>query len=56
VNEYNPNPPLTAAQFHARFCAARSQGTTFWSWRHGQSDAVMRQALALMRRAVQGWP
>lgn len=50
VNEYNPNPPLTAAQFHARFCAARSQGTTFWYWRHGQSDAVMRQALALLRQ------
>jgi hypothetical protein len=50
VNEYNPNPPLTAAQFHARFCAARAQGTTYWYWRHGQSDTVMQQALALMRQ------
>jgi hypothetical protein len=48
VNEYNPNPPLTAAQLHERFCAARSNGTTFWYWRHGQSDAVMAQSLALV--------
>lgn len=53
VNEYNPNPPLTAAQFHQRFCAARAQGTSFWYWRHGQSEMAMRQSLALM---AQGCP
>lgn len=46
VNEYNPRPPLTAAQFHQRFCAAKSQGTSFWYWRHEQSEAVMNQSLA----------
>jgi len=46
VNEYNPRPPLTAAQFHQRFCAAKNQGTSFWYWRHEQSDPVMQQSLA----------
>ena len=50
VNEYNPNPPLTAAQLHERFCQARSNGTTFWYWRHGQRDAELSQSLALVRQ------
>jgi hypothetical protein len=50
VNEYNPNPPLTAAQLHQRFCQARSSGTSFWYWRQGQSDAVMAQSLALLKQ------
>jgi len=45
VNEYNPNPPLTADQFHTRFCAARQAGTAFWYWRHGQDDAAMNASL-----------
>ncbi|MEW5742374.1 MAG: hypothetical protein AB1938_25880 [Myxococcota bacterium] len=48
VNEYNPNPPLTPAQFHQRFCAARDQGTAFFYWRHGQSEPDMLQSLSLM--------
>ncbi|MCC6335294.1 MAG: hypothetical protein IT380_15055 [Myxococcales bacterium] len=48
VNEYNPNPPLSPAQFHQRFCAARDEGTAFFYWRHGQSEADMLQSLTLM--------
>lgn len=48
VNEYNPNPALTPAQFHQRFCAARDQGTAFFYWRHGQAEADMLESLRLM--------
>ena len=48
VNEYNPNPPLTPEQFQQRFCAARQQGTAFWYWRHGQSEADFLRSLDLM--------
>lgn len=48
VNEYNPSPPLTPSQFEQRFCAARAQGTAFWYWRHGQSDAHMLESLAVL--------
>lgn len=49
VNEYNPDPPLTPQQFKQRYCAARQQGTFFWYWRHGQSDADLRASLDLMQ-------
>ncbi|MDP1828935.1 MAG: hypothetical protein Q8L48_37080 [Archangium sp.] len=49
VNEYNPNPTLTPVEFHQRFCAARQQGTAFWYWRHGQSEADFRRSLDLMQ-------
>ena len=49
VNEYNPAPSLTPAEFHQRFCAARQQGTVFWYWRHGQSDADFLRSLDLMQ-------
>jgi hypothetical protein len=49
VNEYNPNPSLTPEQFLQRFCAARQQGTSFWYWRHGQSDADFLRSLDLMQ-------
>lgn len=48
VNEYNPDPPLTADQFHARVCAARSAGTWFWYWRHGQSAQALAASLSLL--------
>jgi hypothetical protein len=49
VNEYNPDPPLTPAELHANFCAARAQGTYFWYWRHGQDAAAMDATLDLVR-------
>lgn len=51
VNEYNPTPSLTAAQFHQRWCAARQAGTVFWYWRHDQDAAVMAASLASMSTA-----
>lgn len=48
VNEYNPNPPLTPEQFQQQFCAARRQGTSFWYWRHDQSEADFLRSLGLM--------
>lgn len=48
VNEYNPQPPLTPAQFHQRFCAARAAGTAFFYWRHGQGEADMLESLTRM--------
>jgi len=46
ANEYNPDPPLTPAQFSQRFCAARAQGTAFFYWRHGQDEAAMLDSLS----------
>lgn len=51
VNEYNPNPPLTPEQFRERYCAARTQGTWFWYWRHDQSEADMLASLELQTEA-----
>ena len=48
VNEYIPNPPMTAAAFQAQYCDARSSGTYFWYWRHGQSAQQMQDSLTLM--------
>ncbi|MBI5528794.1 MAG: hypothetical protein HY897_20885 [Deltaproteobacteria bacterium] len=48
VNEYNPDPPLTPEELHAEFCAARSMGTYFWYWRHGQTKQQMDQTLGLI--------
>ena len=48
VNEYNPTPPLTAAQFRQRFCDARAEGTTFWYWRHDQTDGQLLDSLAFL--------
>ena len=48
VNEYNPTPALTAAQFRQRFCDARSQGTSFWYWRHEQTAQQLTDSLALL--------
>ena len=48
VNEYNPNPPLAAEQWRQNFCAARSAGTYYWYWRHGQSHSAMVQSLAYL--------
>jgi len=45
VNEYNPSPALTPAQFRQRFCAARQQGTSFWYWRHDQTEDQMLESL-----------
>ena len=47
MNEYNPDPPLTPQQFQQADCTARSQGTWFWYWRHGQSEAQMLDSLEL---------
>jgi len=54
VNEYNPRPPLTPAQLRAQFCSARMQGTYFWYWRHGQSEADLAATLALMAQPCPG--
>ncbi|MBI1944248.1 MAG: hypothetical protein HYS27_01060 [Deltaproteobacteria bacterium] len=48
VNEYNPSPALTPAQFEQRFCAARTQGTAFWYWRHEQTEAQLHESLAVL--------
>ena len=48
VNEYNPNPSLTPAQLHQRYCTARSNGTYFWYWRHGQDQTAMVETLGLI--------
>lgn len=53
VNEYNPDPPLEPAALLAQFCAAEQSGTYFWYWRHGQSDAAMRETLALIAGGCQ---
>ncbi len=47
VNEYNPDPALTPEEFFAQYCLARSQGTWFWYWRHGQTEAQMNASLDL---------
>ena len=54
VNEYNPRPPLTPAQLHAEFCAARRQGTYFWYWRHEQSAAQLDATLQLIAQGCPG--
>ncbi len=51
VNEYNPSPALTPSEFRQRYCTARTQGTAFWYWRHGQSDQQMRDSLAVLGAA-----
>lgn len=51
VNEYNPNPALTPAQFQDRFCAAKRAGTSFWYWRHGQTQAQLLDSLARLGQA-----
>jgi hypothetical protein len=48
VNEYNPNPALTADELKANYCAARANGTYYWYWRHGQTQPVMDATLALV--------
>jgi hypothetical protein len=45
VNEYNPNPALSAQELTARYCAARAAGTYYWYWRHGQTQPVMDATL-----------
>jgi hypothetical protein len=50
VNEYNPNPPLTPVEFAVRYCTANDQGTAFFYWRHGQSEADMLLSLAQFAR------
>jgi hypothetical protein len=49
ANEYNPDPALSPAALHQQFCAARANGTSFWYWRHGQTDAQMSATLALIQ-------
>jgi hypothetical protein len=48
VNEYNPRPPLTPAQFHERLCDARRNGTAFWYWRHEQDVGALQTSLSLL--------
>jgi hypothetical protein len=54
VNEYNPEPPMTPAQFQAQYCAAQAWGTYFWYWRHGQVEADFLASLAVMGQACGG--
>lgn len=46
VNEYNPDPPLTPAALHQRYCAARAARTYYWYWRHEQSVQDMERTLS----------
>lgn len=54
VNEYNPNPPLSADQLHERFCAARLNRTGWWAWRHTMSQVEFERALSLIAHGCAG--
>jgi hypothetical protein len=56
VNEYNPTPALTPAQFQDRYCAAQRNGTAFWYWRHDQTEAQMLDSLSRLRQPCPAVP
>lgn len=53
VNEYNPEPPLSASTLAATYCGARNAGVYYWAWRHGMKES-WKQALNLIRAGCGG--
>ena len=49
VNEYNPQPPMTAKAVFAQVCRARELGSYFDLWRDGMGDEEYLEALRLIR-------
>jgi len=48
VNEYNPDPPLTAGAVQESYCAALANGTWFGLWRHSMSRPSWDEAWRLV--------
>lgn len=53
VNEYNPNPPLTASRWRELAIANKRNGVAFMLWRHSMGDVEFEKALRFMREIIE---